>query len=79
MKIKLQTIGSTTHSGEFDSKQIADYLMMNDSGRPDNGFYQEKVEANASEISRLIKAVFQGGTFMGFECDFYAVYDAIGA
>lgn len=79
MKIKLNIHGSTNHNGEFESKQIADHLMQNDSGRNDDGFYQEKVESNVAEIQRLVSAVFHSGTFIGFECDFDAVDDAIGA
>ena len=65
--LKLKTSGSTETNGEFSTKKVADYLMQNDSGRDDDGFYQEQ----------NVSARFHSGTFLGFDCNLSAVYDVL--
>lgn len=77
MKILIKKTGSNQHTGEFTSKEIADFLSRNDSGRDDNGYFQEKVEAHKDFIQENITAEFHSGTFLGFTCDFDKVFDAI--
>ncbi len=75
--LKLKTSGSTETNGEFSTKKVADYLMQNDSGRDDDGFYQEKIEANKEFVEQNVSARFHSGTFLGFDCNLSAVYDVL--
>lgn len=75
--LDLQNVGSTNKGNRYDIKAVADFLSENDNGRPDDGYFLNKILNNFQFVQENIKATYHSGTFLGFDCDFDVVFDEL--